>query len=462
MKNRGVLELCRRLLDEAESTKDCETAFNKADLAASLLREHNEKQPEIAALNCCVKYLKNLHQYNKAIEYQRRALELRRMLNDAKLTFRCLVILGDLYLQMNRLDEAIETLEEAYKCNEFEMNYKLRCLNTLFVAYQRCGYTDRAKVIVEEFGQIVASHGSDVDKAVYFMLLAAIEKSVTRNVELIQKALQTVTPQSRLHASILNNLASKLIEQGNFKAAKDAVLQAQAMVTEEHTTYGMIMINMSMISIAYNDYRGARATLETAFAFYEKLIQENKPIGCAWKMLSDTLIYMGDFEIDSGNPHKAMACYEKAGTQQATLRIMCVNGSAIKQAVREFMLMRHDDDTTGYVITLLRVSSYLEHRDAVDVVEEACLVAEKSFGVCSRLTFGCKFKLAALKKPREAELLFEEMEKCIAQFSEEQVAEFHLNRGLIMKNVDDLRIALQFFGDDANSPQIQEARKLLK
>lgn len=460
-----MLRACRQLIDEAASTEDYQTAFNKVDLAASLLRKHNETQAELATLTHCVEYLKKLQQYNKAIEYQRRVLELRRMFNDTKKTFLSLVILGTLYLHMNRLEEAIETFEEARKCKEFEMDHRIECLNNLFVTYQRCGYSDRAKVIIEEFGQIV-SQGSDADKTAYLEQLATIDKS--KSFELLQKALQTVEPQSPVHARILNNMAVELIQQGNFKAAKDALNQAQTMVTEKHTLYGMILINMSVILMEYQDYRGARAAHKAAFAYYEKLIQENKPIGCSWQVLSDALIEMGDLQMDNGKAHKAVAYYEKAlafsDSKRVTLRLLCANGSsasAIKEAVRDFMSMRHDD-VKSYVFSLIRVSSKLTHQDAVDVVEEACQVAEKTFGIDNVITCECKIKLAALKKPKEAERLFAELEKRLVHLNEEAVAHFYLQRGLIMKNVDDLRRALHFFGDDANTQQIQEARKLLK
>lgn len=455
------MRVCRQLIDEAASTEDYQTAFNKVDLAASLLRKHNETQAELATLTHCVEYLKKLQQYNKAIEYQRRVLELRRMFNDTKKTFLSLVILGTLYLHVNRLDEAIETLEEARKCKEFKIRHKIECLNNLFVVYQRSGYTDRAKVIIEEFGQIV-SQGSDADKTAYFEQLATIDKS--KSFELLQKALQTVEPQSPVHARILNNMAVELIKQGKFKAAKDVLNQAQTMVTEKHTLYGMILINMSVILMEYQDYRGARAAHKAAFAYYEKLIQENKPIGCSWQVLSDALIEMGDLQMDNGKAHKAIAYYEKAQSKKATLRLLCANGSSasvIKEAVRDFMSMRHDD-VESYVFSLIRVSSKLTHQDAIDVVEEACQVAKRTFGIDNVITCECKIKLAALKKPKEAERLFAELEKRLVHLNEEAVAHFYLQRGLIMKNVDDLRRALHFFGDDANTRQIQEARKFLK
>ena len=459
------MRVCKQLIDEAASTEDYETAFNKVDEAASLMRKYNEKHAELAALTHCVEYLKKLQQYNKAIEYQHRVMELRRMFNDTKKTFLSLVILGTLYLYVNRLDEAIETFEEARKCKEFEICYRIECLNNLFVTYQRSGYTDRAKVIIEELGQIV-SQGSDEDKTVYLEQLATIDKS--KSFELLQKALQTVKPQSPEHARILNNMAVELIQQGKFKAAKDLLNQAQTMVTEKHTTYGMIFINMSVILMEYQDYRGARAAHKAAFAYYKKLIQENKPIGCSWQVLSNALIEMGDLQMDNGKALKAIAYYEKAirfgGSNKATLRLLCANGSgasAIKEAVRDFMSTRHDD-VESYIFTLLRVSSKLAHQDAVDVVEEACHVAEKTFGIDNVKTCECKIKLAALKKPEEAERLFAELEKCLVHLNEEAVAHFYLQRGLIMKNVDDLRKALHFFGDDANTRQIQEARKLLK
>lgn len=199
---------------------------------------------------------------------------------------------ADLYLQMNRAEEAVEVMEEAYqKFSDFtDVGY------VLAIAYSRAKEHEKAIKMFEKVSSVLENSGDGSGNAIFYYYYGAASEQAGEYEKAAELFKKSIAQDPANSASAYNYLAYMWAEQGvNLEEAEQYVNQALAMEPEN----GAYVDTLGWIYYKQNRLEPALAELLRA----TELIQPADPL---------VLEHVGDVYLKLGNKAQAEDYYRKA------------------------------------------------------------------------------------------------------------------------------------------------------
>jgi tetratricopeptide (TPR) repeat protein len=217
-------------------------------------------------------------EYSLAIEMLRATRDQADRIADAYHAALCRLDLADIYLELNLIDEALGTAQEAFfRFQQLAMGYEAaKALTNLAIATARQGKARRALELLAQARTAFSKERNSAWPSVIDLYRATVllnRKQYRRSRELCLKALECFEASQLLNRAILCRLmlVRLFLHAGDMESAESECLRAATQVNKietpllAHQTYsllGQVYEARHNSSAAYEAYQSARALLE--------------------------------------------------------------------------------------------------------------------------------------------------------------------------------------------------------